>query len=600
MLPRRLKMSGQAGWIRKWVVRLLVLSLLSTVLFMYCLTQVEQESQINWRHSQDVGIVRRDILKAKALTAEDDGVIQERLDEIRKEILSADRPRPPDSVYNLNVTLSDRLPLRRDVPDARSQDCKRLVYDRDKLPNVTVIMPFYNEALSMLLRAIHALLDRTPSRLLVEIILIDDASKNEDLKEPLTKYIRLLKKVRLVRSIKREGLIRARMLAASLATGEVIIFHDAHTEVNHGWVEPILQYLKDNPHSVVQPAVDEIDQWTIAYRSGADRMRGGFGWDMKYVWMATPEFELKKLKTFADAYRTPTLVGCAIAVTKKYFQEIGGFDEGLNIWGGENIELAFRVWLCGGSVMTVPCAHVGHVFKPFSYSFDGDKEKIVAKNIMRVAELWMGPYRRYMYAATRAFDYKRVDFTPRDIALIRSRKTWITDRHKCKSFDWFLNNIIPEHNIPPLNAKNFGEVMNTASRACLEVDDHGYIVMTYDCYYSRVRPENEFALYHDGRLKLRDKCVTLHYPSLMLTLQDCDMKHIQTFWDLNPITPSYGNIVITIIDRGVERTLCIEQVTAVVEPLDGKQAPQATICRTENNAFQLWTFSYALDYSHYP
>ena len=45
------------------------------------------------------------------------------------------------------------------------------------LPSASVIICFYNEALSALLRTVHSVLDRTPAHLLHEIILVDDNSE---------------------------------------------------------------------------------------------------------------------------------------------------------------------------------------------------------------------------------------------------------------------------------------------------------------------------------------------------------------------------------------------------------------------------------------
>ena len=72
---------------------------------------------------------------------------------------------------------------------------------------------------------------------------------------------------------------------------------------------------------------------------------------LRYTWMQIPEHEKARIKSPAQAFRTATLVGCALAVHKEYFYKIGAFDDAMNIWGGENIELAFRTWLCGGEVI---------------------------------------------------------------------------------------------------------------------------------------------------------------------------------------------------------------------------------------------------------
>ena len=37
------------------------------------------------------------------------------------------------------------------------------------------------------------------------------------------------------------------------------------------------------------------------------------------------------------------MVGPGFAVNSEYFREIGTYDEGMKIWGGENLELAWRV-----------------------------------------------------------------------------------------------------------------------------------------------------------------------------------------------------------------------------------------------------------------
>ena len=52
--------------------------------------------------------------------------------------------------------------------------------------------------------------------------------------------------VRVLRTGKRSGLIRARLIGAKDVKGQVITFLDAHCECTEGWLEPLLDRVAQN------------------------------------------------------------------------------------------------------------------------------------------------------------------------------------------------------------------------------------------------------------------------------------------------------------------------------------------------------------------
>lgn len=83
---------------------------------------------------------------------------------------------------------------------------------------------------------------------------------------------------------------------------------------------------------------------------------------MLYKENEVPRKELRTRQHNSEPYNSPTHAGGLFAINRKYFMEIGSYDPGLLVWGGENFELSFKIWQCGGSIKWVPCSRVGELF----------------------------------------------------------------------------------------------------------------------------------------------------------------------------------------------------------------------------------------------
>ena len=240
------------------------------------------------------------------------------------------------SDYQLNAHLGQTLPLIRSLPDTRPGQCQGIMsfVKLGSHHRVSVVMPFHNELWSVLLRSIHNILAHSPIDLLQEILLVDDNSSKENLKAPLESYLQWLPKIRLLRTRERVGLIKARMVGARQAKGNILVFLDAHVEVNKQWLEPLVAVIAEDNTTIAVPYIAEIEPENLVYTmpgSPLYRMKGSFSWELDYLWTAysTPE------KSPHLPYITSTIIGCGFAVNRNYFFNIGGFDEGLQIWGGD-------------------------------------------------------------------------------------------------------------------------------------------------------------------------------------------------------------------------------------------------------------------------
>lgn len=366
-------------------------------------------------------------------------------------------------INQFNLVASDMISLNRSLPDYRMDACKRKSYPpNSELPDTSVVIVFHNEAWSTLLRTVHSIINRSPRELLNEILLVDDASEREELGKKLEDYIaRLPVSTRVIRSEERTGLIRARLKGAKQARGKVITFLDAHCECTEGWLEPLLYEIHKDRTAVVCPIIDVIGDDSFEYITGSDMTWGGFNWKLNFRWYPVPQRELdRRGGDRSNPTKTPTMAGGLFSIDRDYFYEVGSYDEGMDIWGGENLEMSFRVWMCGGKVYIVTCSRVGHVFRKTSpYSWPGGVARIINHNTQRIVEVWMDEYKDFFYKinpGVRSTSYGDV-----------SERKALREKLHCKSFKWYLQNVYPESQMP-VEYHALGEIRNKATGQCID------------------------------------------------------------------------------------------------------------------------------------
>ncbi|XP_057688295.1 polypeptide N-acetylgalactosaminyltransferase 9 isoform X2 [Corythoichthys intestinalis] len=455
--------------------------------------------------------------------------------------------------YGYNAQLSDRISLDRSIPDYRPKKCKQLTYPED-LPQISVVFIFVNEALSVILRSVHSVVNHTPSHLLKEIILVDDNSDSVELKFNLDQYVnkRYPGLVKIVRNNKREGLIRARIHGWNAATAPVVGFFDAHVEFNIGWAEPILTRMKEDHTRIILPAIDNIKYNTFEVQQYANAAHG-YNWGLWCMYIIPPQEWLDKGDETAPI-RTPAMIGCSFVVDREYFGQIGLLDPGMEVYGGENIELGMRVWQCGGSMEVLPCARVAHIERT-KKPYNNDIDYYAKRNALRAAEVWMDEYKSHVYMAWNIpMNNPGVDFG--DV----SERLALRKRLQCRSFRWYLEHVYPEMRIYN-NTITYGEVRNSkASGYCLDqgAEDDDKAIL-YPCHGM----SSQLARYStDGVLQLGPlgsttflpdtKCLVDDGRGRIASLKKCEAvaRISQRLWDFTQNGP--------IISRDTGRCLEVE------------------------------------------
>ena len=337
--------------------------------------------------------------------------------------------------------------LRPNFPELRDSRCKHRLPDAKKLAadgwDTSVIITFVEEEPTTLVRTVRTILKNTPSALLREILLVDDGSSegwlnqmypsraNSDASKwpknvvprKMLDYIVAMEpnKVKVIHA-KRAGFIAARRVGIKASKARTYCIMESHVEPLPGWLEPLLAEVRTNPETIANPVINQIRHedfsWvgpvlaTMDYNNQFEMVWGTPGANNDKV--NVPQAQLQPVDEAAGEkhpwgnrdvmatkaympWASPVHAGGIYVATKEFYNHLQGYDPGMHGFSSENLDFAFRTWLCakgthgGGRNIVVPCSLVGHVYRMKSpaATLDIVTPTKINTNKKRVIETWL-------------------------------------------------------------------------------------------------------------------------------------------------------------------------------------------------------------------
>jgi glycosyltransferase involved in cell wall biosynthesis len=207
---------------------------------------------------------------------------------------------------------------------------------------ISVVIPSRDDA-STLASTIRSIEESCSGRAEVEVVVVDDASGEAGLEQVAADA---LLPVVIVRSPNRLGVARARNLGASKSAGNILFFTDSHVKFSHGWDAAVRESMSEN----------RILAGTVTAPGSAFK---GYGCRLAVPYMGTHwERNLPQ-----GSVPVQIAVSVATVLYRDLFFRVGGYDEGMILYGGAEPEFSIRAWLAGAEIMTAPKIEVEHEFK---------------------------------------------------------------------------------------------------------------------------------------------------------------------------------------------------------------------------------------------
>mgnify|MGYP005636506749 CR=1 FL=1 len=199
-----------------------------------------------------------------------------------------------------------------------------------------------------------------------EIILVDNASKDESHKECKNKF----PKIKLIENRENLGYCEGNNIGLRQVDGEYCIILNPDTEVEPNWINEFLKEYKNHGEGLYQPKLLATNNKT-RINSGGNMMNiFGFGYSLGKGKEDSEEFDKFKLINYAS--------GACLFTSKKILDKIGFFDPFLFAYH-DDLELGWRAAELGIKSFYAPSVIVYHS-ESFSFKWSPKKFYLLERN----------------------------------------------------------------------------------------------------------------------------------------------------------------------------------------------------------------------------
>ncbi len=293
--------------------------------------------------------------------------------------------------------------------------------DLNKFPLVSIISVNYAQAeiTSAMIRSIESI-----SYPHYEIIIVDNVS-DEDPSLIVDRH----PQVQLIRSDENRGFAGANNLGVAVAKGEYLLFLNNDTEVDPGFLEPLVAAFKDNESlGAVSPKIIYHNTAIIQY-AGASKLNPYTGRAFSINYQEEDKGQVDVVKP------TYIMVGTAMMLPKKVIEKVGLMPE-IYFMYYEEVEWSEKIWKAG---YTIQFVGTSSVFHKDSISIGADSPlKTYYVNRNRILFLRRNSH---FFQLLISFLYMNVFAIPKSIGMFIIRGKFTHLRFYLKSLFWHLGHL---------------------------------------------------------------------------------------------------------------------------------------------------------------